>query len=75
MNVNWVHLYRGAPAVRSWSRYQLTDPRWTLCGIDYGTERVRVRHATEDPRQVTCTYCNQLLQPASYDRPPASKSK
>lgn len=28
-----VHLYRGAPAVRLWSKYQATDQGWTLCGV------------------------------------------
>ena len=28
-----MHLYRGAPAVRAWSRYQETDQGWTLCGV------------------------------------------
>jgi len=27
-----VHLFRGSPAVRSWSKYQETDRRWYLCG-------------------------------------------
>ena len=29
-----VHLYRGAPPVRSWSKYQTTVQGWTLCGIN-----------------------------------------
>ena len=28
-----VHLFRGAPSVRSWSKYQKTAEEWTLCGI------------------------------------------
>jgi hypothetical protein len=29
-----VHLYRGAPPVRSWSKYQDAVHGWTLCGIE-----------------------------------------
>ena len=29
-----VHLFRGAPCVRSWSKYQSTIENWTLCGIE-----------------------------------------
>jgi hypothetical protein len=28
---NRIHLFRSAS--RSWSKYQTTDPNWTLCGI------------------------------------------
>jgi hypothetical protein len=29
-----VHLFRGPPGVRSWSKYQATVEGWTLCGIN-----------------------------------------
>ena len=28
-----VHLYKGSPCVRVWSKYQETDKQWALCGI------------------------------------------
>ena len=27
------HLFRGAPSVRTWSKYKETVKNWTLCGI------------------------------------------
>ena len=57
-----VHLVRGAPAVRSWSKYQKPDYDWTLCGI------LRVFHGrptkaliTENPKDVNCEFCHQLM--------------
>ena len=53
-----MHLFRGAPSVRSWSRYQETVQGWTLCGIQRkGGERDA--SCTEDPEQVSCPYCHQ----------------
>jgi|AmaraimetP72IA01_FD_contig_41_6676878_length_2635_multi_13_in_0_out_0_6 hypothetical protein len=62
-----VHLYRGAPPVRSWSRYRQTDREWTLCGRAADEET----HATVDAGQVTCEYCLLLMRPASPRRMPA----
>lgn len=53
-----VHLYRGAPAVRSWSKYQTTVKGWTLCGIRQGTGKAP---ATEYSAQVNCPYCLKLM--------------
>jgi hypothetical protein len=53
-----VHLNRGAPCVRSWSKYKATDHRWALCGI---RERKSARlMCTEDASQVTCEFCRDL---------------
>lgn len=60
-----VHLFRGAPAVRAWSKYQETVPRWTLCGIDYGNRVRRLKEAagaTEDAALVSCRFCRQLMR-------------
>ena len=60
------HLYRGAPPVRGWSKYQETDEAWTLCGIRRKTVikgRQRVASCTEDPGVVTCTFCLHLMRP------------
>lgn len=61
-----VHLARGAPSVRSWSRYQETDPRWSLCGvyrqIRIPGERI-VIDFVEDPLRVLCPFCLDLMQP------------
>jgi hypothetical protein len=58
-----VHLYRGAPIVRAWSKHQQTNTRWTLCGI-----RIPLRNtgdklpsvASESLAAVTCRYCLEL---------------
>jgi len=42
-----MHLYRGAPAVRGWSRYQQTMRDWTLCGISPTASRIRRRAASK----------------------------
>lgn len=61
-----VHLYRGAPAVRSWSKHKATVYEWALCGIKrqkgkagafYGAE------CTEEASQVSCPHCKQLMGP------------
>jgi hypothetical protein len=58
-----VHLYRGAPPVRSWSRYKITDHDWALCGV---SEPARAR---VDAEAVTCQFCLQLMTP-SHGRTP-----
>ena len=61
-----MHLFRGAPAVRQWSKYRKTVETWTLCGIN--RRRRDPAETTEDAHQVTCRYCLDLMQPKSYDR-------
>ena len=58
------HLYRGAPAVRSWSKYQATVKEWSLCGIHHKGRKSDLR-ATEDPARVNCPYCRQLIEPGA----------
>jgi len=61
----WVHLFRGAPAVRSWSRYKTTVKEWTLCGIrrqDASYSRGAGRHCVEEASQVSCPYCRDLME-------------
>ena len=50
-----VHLYRGAPYVRTWSKHQVTVPGWSLCGVKLPT------NATEDENAVTCEFCRSLM--------------
>jgi hypothetical protein len=60
-----VHLFRGAPGVRGWSKYRQTIERWTLCGRDRGTspkKRERAAQATEDVSLVTCRFCHLLIK-------------
>jgi hypothetical protein len=62
------HLYRGAPAVRSWSKYRRTDEGWTLCGIqrkDHGEGYHQPAECTEDPSQVSCPRCVELMHPTA----------
>jgi hypothetical protein len=54
-----VHLLRGSPSVRSWSKYKTTDARWTLCGIERGPESAK---AVEDLEAVNCRGCLQLAE-------------
>ena len=59
-----VHLYRGAPVVRSWSKYQTTVRNRTLCGIPIKTRRNQAEtdtSASDDVTGVNCPYCHQLL--------------
>lgn len=56
-----IHLFRGAPCVRSWSRHQQTVERWTLCGIERESQRSPL-NATEDPSLVSCRFCHQLMR-------------
>lgn len=65
LHIPKLHLFRGAPAVRSWSRNQETDKAWTLCGM-HRSGPARPLHATEDADLVTCHYC-QLLMRAGQD--------
>lgn len=53
-----VHLYRGAPCVRSWSKYKATDRAWSLCGIP--NHKTRAFDGTEDGLLVTCEFCRDL---------------
>jgi hypothetical protein len=53
-----VHLFRGAPAVRSWSKYRETVRNWTLCGISGSAIQ-----AVENPANVTCLCCLAVLEP------------
>src|SRR5215472_8579787 len=65
-NEDRVHLFRGAPAVRSWSKYRTTDRNWTLCGIRR-TKQVREKIGVgciEDALLVSCPYCRQLMAPS-----------
>lgn len=62
-----VHLYRGAPAVRSWSRHQETVTDWTLCGIKRGSaksSRGAGPNCTEVASEVSCTFCLSLMRPS-----------
>jgi len=61
-----VHLFRGAPPVRSWSKYRSTVAAWTLCGRK--TSEI-TEPATENPASVTCKYCLDLMEPKPYDKP------
>lgn len=64
MNAERTHLYRGAPFVRNWSRYQHTVTRWTLCGIDRERgKNVDPPPATEDESLVDCLACRVLMPP------------
>jgi hypothetical protein len=49
-----MHLYRGAPAVRSWSRYQETDKSISLCAAPQRKDSRSRSNATEDPTKVSC---------------------
>lgn len=54
-----MHLFCGAPAVRSWSHHQETVRGWSLCGIRWSPKSDR--RATEDEKAVTCEFCLHLL--------------
>jgi hypothetical protein len=52
-----IHLFRGSPCVRSWSKYQETDRRWTLCGrLTDADSRAAVA-----PGSITCRFCLDLM--------------
>ena len=53
-----VHLYRGAPCVRSWSIYKTTVRTWALCGRQ-GQKKQPIE-GTEDLSRVTCEFCQDL---------------
>lgn len=55
---SYLHLYRGAPAVRAWSKYQETVTAWTLCGVRGDRET----SATEDAGAADCPFCKILLR-------------
>jgi hypothetical protein len=62
-----VHLYRGAPPVRSWSRYQTTVKGFTLCGVNRGKPSRQARDAArciETDEGVSCSHCLSLMRPA-----------
>jgi hypothetical protein len=62
------HLFRGAPIVRSWSKYQATDERWALCGIDrrsHGKAGVSAPSCVEEASLVDCLYCLELMRPSA----------
>jgi hypothetical protein len=69
-----MHLYRGAPGVRSWSRYQETDKGIRLCAATLGKDSKSRSTATEDPTKVSCPYGVQLMHPqvCSQARVPCS---
>lgn len=54
-----VHLFRGAPPVRSWSKYQTTVHDWTLCGINRRSAEEPNRgraHCIEEAERVSCPH-------------------
>ena len=58
-----IHLLRGAPPVRPWSKYQRTVPEWTLCGIRRFLKRRKIPnapHVTEIASEATCRFCKIL---------------
>lgn len=64
-----IHLFRGAPCVRGWSKYQETVQEWTLCGIPR-MPNARVRKpaiASEDPQTVNCSSCLELMKPTKAE--------
>lgn len=64
-----MHLFRGAPAVRSWSIHQETDREWALCGIRRKANRPLRKannvdlNCTEEASLVTCQFCLDLMRP------------
>jgi hypothetical protein len=64
-----MHLFRGAPSVRGWSKHQQTVEKWTLCGVDRGNtarRREKAAQATEDVSLVSCRFCHQLLRAGEF---------
>lgn len=60
-----VHLYRGAPPVRDWSKHKRTVQDWTLCGIQRRpTERGAAFPCVEEASAVTCCHCLSLMRPS-----------
>jgi hypothetical protein len=63
-----IHLFRSAPSVRSWSKYQEIAKRWTLCGVDRGVAPAAWKttaRCTEEASLVTCPYCRELMRPSA----------
>jgi hypothetical protein len=58
-----VHLYRGAPPVRCWSRFQQTDKGISLCAAPLRKNSRSRASATENPAAVSCPYCVELMHP------------
>jgi hypothetical protein len=63
--ISKTHLFRGAPSVRAWSKYQETDKLWTLCGIRTPLDvalkgDLEGYNASEDLEDVSCSFCLQL---------------
>jgi hypothetical protein len=59
-----IHLFRGAPPARPWSKYQQTGEGWTLCGVDRQLASERTRQpaeCTEDAEKVSCVHCRTLM--------------
>jgi hypothetical protein len=72
-----VHLFRGAPCVRSWSKYQQTVEQWTLCGIQRkspGKGHGKAGGCVAEASRVTCPYCLQLMAPSPRDAPAARRA-
>jgi hypothetical protein len=63
-----LHLFRGAPCVRSWSTYQTTVEEWTLCGVHRSiharSQLDKLAQSVEDPSLVSCPQCLQLMRPS-----------
>jgi hypothetical protein len=57
-----IHLFRGSPCVRSWSKYQEPDRRWTLCGRRLADADCRAAVA---PGSITCRFCLDLMADAA----------
>jgi hypothetical protein len=60
---NEVHLHRGVPCVRSWSKYQETDKGISLCAAPLRKDSKGRSDATEHPTKVSCPYCVELMHP------------
>ena len=50
-----IHLWRGAPATRTWSRYQDTVQAWSVCGV------ALPENAPANADECNCPYYLQLL--------------
>lgn len=57
-----IHLFRGAPIVRSWSKYQETITDWALCGANRRRGDDYEVKATENPEEVNCRFCKDLMR-------------
>ncbi len=59
-----VHLARGSECVRSWSRYQQTNPKMALCGVRLDTDsRCQDDRSCVDGSQVSCWACRDIAGP------------